>query len=53
MYEEKTGGVTEFGAARNPSRAGYGFGRQGEKAAGLKGQFSVFILFVQYPHHVS
>ncbi|KAG2350082.1 hypothetical protein BDR05DRAFT_902073 [Suillus weaverae] len=37
MYEEKTRGVTEFGAARNGSRAGYGFGRQGEKAAGLKG----------------
>lgn len=38
MYEEKTvGGVTEFGATRNPSRAGYGFGRQGEKAAGLRG----------------
>lgn len=37
MYGEKAGGVTEFGATRNGSRAGYGFGRQGEKAAGLKG----------------
>lgn len=37
MYDEKGRGVTEFGAARNASRAGYGFGRQGEKAAGLKG----------------
>lgn len=37
MYDEKGRGVTEFGAARNGSRAGYGFGRQGEKAAGLKG----------------
>jgi hypothetical protein len=39
MYE-KSSGVSEFGAVRNASRAGYGFGRQGEKAAGLKGQFS-------------
>ncbi|KAG2062673.1 hypothetical protein BDR04DRAFT_1235677 [Suillus decipiens] len=37
MYDEKGRGVTEFGAVRNASRAGYGFGRQGEKAAGLKG----------------
>jgi hypothetical protein len=36
MYE-KSSGVSEFGAVRNASRAGYGFGRQGEKAAGLKG----------------
>lgn len=33
-YEEK---VAEFGTARGASRAGYGFGRQGEKAAGMKG----------------
>ncbi|KAG2363414.1 hypothetical protein BDR07DRAFT_1483670 [Suillus spraguei] len=37
MYDDKGRGVTEFGAVRNGSRAGYGFGRQGEKAAGLKG----------------
>ncbi|KAF8559860.1 hypothetical protein OG21DRAFT_1503083 [Imleria badia] len=35
VYEEK--GPDEFGAIRNASRAGYGFGRQGEKAAGMKG----------------
>lgn len=34
VYEEKH---TEFGAARSASRAGYGFGRQGEKAAGMRG----------------
>ncbi|KAG2052863.1 hypothetical protein BDR06DRAFT_989962 [Suillus hirtellus] len=37
VYDEKTRDVTEFGAMRNGSRAGYGFGRQGEKAAGLRG----------------
>lgn len=36
VYEEK-GRDPEFGAARSASRAGYGFGRQGEKAAGMKG----------------
>ncbi|KAG1858063.1 hypothetical protein DFJ58DRAFT_913395 [Suillus subalutaceus] len=36
VYDEKTG-ASEFGAVRNGSRAGYGFGRQGEKAAGLRG----------------
>ncbi|EGN95761.1 hypothetical protein SERLA73DRAFT_113455 [Serpula lacrymans var. lacrymans S7.3] len=39
IYAEKqAAGPTEFGAMRNGSgKAGYGFGRQGEKAAGLKG----------------
>lgn len=37
ICDEKTRGVSEFGAVRNGSRAGYGFGRQGEKAAGLRG----------------
>lgn len=37
VYEEKGRDLTEFGAARSTSRAGYGFGRQGEKAAGMKG----------------
>lgn len=37
VYEEKDRDLPEFGAARSASRAGYGFGRQGEKAAGLKG----------------
>jgi len=41
MYEEKTRDLAEFGAGRSGSRAGYGFGRQGEKAAGLKGQLTV------------
>jgi hypothetical protein len=36
VYEEKGKDLAEFGAGR--SRAGYGFGRQGEKAAALKGQ---------------
>jgi len=34
VYEEK---LPESGTARSVSRAGYGFGRQGEKAAGMKG----------------
>lgn len=38
VYEEKSRDLAEFGAGRSHSRAGYGFGRQGEKAAGLKGQ---------------
>lgn len=33
--DEKARDLAEFGAARG--RAGYGFGRQGEKAAGMKG----------------
>ncbi|KAF9246237.1 hypothetical protein BU15DRAFT_85019 [Melanogaster broomeanus] len=37
VYEEKSRDMAEFGAARSGSRAGYGFGRQGEKAAGMKG----------------
>ena len=37
VYEEKGRNLAEFGAARSASRAGYGFGRQGEKAAGMKG----------------
>ncbi|KAH7914028.1 hypothetical protein BJ138DRAFT_1144757 [Hygrophoropsis aurantiaca] len=38
IYAEKTRDLAEFGAGRsNSGRAGYGFGRQGEKAAGLKG----------------
>ncbi|KIJ69198.1 hypothetical protein HYDPIDRAFT_123409 [Hydnomerulius pinastri MD-312] len=37
VYEEKSRDLSEFGAARSGSRAGYGFGRQGEKAAGMKG----------------
>ncbi|KAJ8589139.1 hypothetical protein M405DRAFT_818579 [Rhizopogon salebrosus TDB-379] len=37
LYEEKSRDLAEFGAGRSNSRAGYGFGRQGEKAAGLKG----------------
>ncbi|KAG9318752.1 hypothetical protein JVU11DRAFT_851 [Chiua virens] len=37
VYEEKSREPTEFSAARSASRAGYGFGRQGEKAAGMKG----------------
>ncbi|KAI9571260.1 hypothetical protein HD554DRAFT_2320798 [Boletus coccyginus] len=37
VYEEKGHDLAEFGAARSTSRAGYGFGRQGEKAAGMKG----------------
>lgn len=37
VYEEKDRDLPEFGAARSASRAGYGFGRQGEKAAGMKG----------------
>ncbi|KAH7929636.1 hypothetical protein BV22DRAFT_1109755 [Leucogyrophana mollusca] len=38
VYAEKTRDLAEFGAARsNSGKAGYGFGRQGEKAAGLKG----------------
>jgi len=37
LYEEKRKDLAEFGAGRSNSRAGYGFGRQGEKAAGLKG----------------
>ncbi|KAG1728622.1 uncharacterized protein EDB91DRAFT_1313618 [Suillus paluster] len=37
MNEEKSSDLGEFGAGRSSSRAGYGFGRQGEKAAGLKG----------------
>lgn len=42
LYEEKSRDLAEFGAGRSNSRAGYGFGRQGEKAAGLKGQSSWF-----------
>ena len=42
VYEEK--GPGEFGAARSASRAGYGFGRQGEKAAGMKGLSSLPML---------
>jgi regulatory protein YycI of two-component signal transduction system YycFG len=38
MCEEKSRDLAEFGAGRSNSRAGYGFGRQGEKAAGLRGQ---------------
>ncbi|KAF8844554.1 hypothetical protein BDN67DRAFT_943348 [Paxillus ammoniavirescens] len=37
VYEEKGRDLAEFGAGRSGSRAGYGFGRQGEKAAGMKG----------------
>ncbi|KAG0701759.1 hypothetical protein DFH29DRAFT_925266 [Suillus ampliporus] len=37
LNDEKTSDLSEFGAGRSNSRAGYGFGRQGEKAAGLKG----------------
>ncbi|KAF9227574.1 hypothetical protein BS17DRAFT_806000 [Gyrodon lividus] len=37
VYEEKGRDLAEFGAGRGASRAGYGFGRQGEKAAGMKG----------------
>lgn len=37
VYEEKSRDHAEFGDARSASRAGYGFGRQGEKAAGMKG----------------
>jgi len=37
VYDEKDRDLPEFGAARSASRAGYGFGRQGEKAAGMKG----------------
>ncbi|KAF8136668.1 hypothetical protein EV363DRAFT_1447025 [Boletus edulis] len=37
VYEDKSRDLPEFGAARSASRAGYGFGRQGEKAAGMKG----------------
>jgi len=40
VYEEKGRDLAEFGAARSASRAGYGFGRQGEKAAGMKGYIS-------------
>lgn len=29
--------ASEFGSWKNPEKAGYGFGRQGEKAAGLRG----------------
>ncbi|KAG6334518.1 hypothetical protein ID866_4571 [Astraeus odoratus] len=35
VYDEKARDLAEFGAARG--RAGYGFGRQGEKAAAMKG----------------
>jgi len=35
VCDEKARDLAEFGAARG--RAGYGFGRQGEKAAGMKG----------------
>ncbi|KAL4077183.1 hypothetical protein V8B97DRAFT_2080654 [Scleroderma yunnanense] len=35
VCDEKARDLAEFGAAR--SRVGYGFGRQGEKAAGMKG----------------
>lgn len=35
VYEEK---LPEPDTARSVNRAGYGFGRQGEKAAGMKGQ---------------
>ncbi|KAG8217787.1 hypothetical protein J3R82DRAFT_5949 [Butyriboletus roseoflavus] len=37
VYEEKGRDHAEFVDARSASRAGYGFGRQGEKAAGMKG----------------
>ena len=37
VYEEKGRDLAEFGAARSVNRPGYGFGRQGEKAAGMKG----------------
>ncbi|KAH7889494.1 hypothetical protein F5I97DRAFT_538748 [Phlebopus sp. FC_14] len=40
VYEEKSRDLAEFGAARSASRAGYGFGRQGEKAAGMKGSWN-------------
>ena len=39
MDEEKSRDLAEFGVGRN--KAGYGFGRQGEKAAGLKGRSSL------------
>ena len=29
--------TSEFGTWKNPEKAGYGFGRQGEKTAGLRG----------------
>lgn len=32
---------SEFGSFRSIDKAGYGFGRQGEKAAGLKGSFAL------------
>lgn len=38
-YEEKPRDLAEFGAARD--RMGYGFGRQGEKAAGKNGGFEI------------
>jgi len=32
---------SEFGSFRSIDKTGYGFGRQGEKAAGLKGSFAL------------
>lgn len=36
-YNEKAKVASEFGSIRSTDKAGYGFGRQGEKAAGLRG----------------
>ncbi|KAH0827110.1 hypothetical protein J3R83DRAFT_4797 [Lanmaoa asiatica] len=48
LYEEKGRDFAELGAVRNASRAGYGFGRQGEKAAGMKGSSCPNVISRQY-----
>jgi hypothetical protein len=35
--EKEIPDTAEFGTWKNPDKSGYGFGRQGEKAAGLRG----------------